>query len=72
MKKNMGTTDRVIRIIIALVLGVLVFTGVLKGIVAIILSVLAVVFVLTSIIGFCPIYTLFGIHTLRCRISNDE
>ena len=72
MKKNMGTVDRVIRIVIALTLGILVLTGILKGIAAIILSILAVVFILTSIIGFCPLYTLVGIHTLRCKVSDDE
>lgn len=72
MKKNMGTVDRLIRIIVALALGVLIFTGVLKGVFAIVISVLAVIFVLTSILGACPIYALFGIHTLRSRVSNDN
>ncbi len=63
MKKNMGTVDRVVRVIIALAVGVLIVTGQLTGILAIILGVLAVVFVATSVISFCPLYTLFGIST---------
>lgn len=63
MKKNMGTVDRVVRVIIALAVGVLIVTGQLTGILAIILGVLAVVFAATSVISFCPLYTLFGIST---------
>ncbi len=63
MKKNMGAIDKVIRIIIAIVIGVLYFTGTISGTLAIVFLVLAAVFVLTSFISFCPLYTLFGINT---------
>lgn len=63
MKKNMGSADRLIRVIIALVLGFLYYKGIISGTLGIVLVVLAVVFVLTSLIGFCPLYTLFGIRT---------
>ncbi|WP_348797918.1 YgaP family membrane protein [Flavobacterium adhaerens] len=65
MKKNMGTTDKVIRILVAVVVGVLYFTNVISGTLAIILGILAVVFVLTSFISFCPLYLPFGISTFR-------
>ena len=63
MKKNMGTADRIIRTAIAVVIGVLYFTGVLGGTLALILGIVAVLFLLTSLVSFCPTYTLFGIST---------
>jgi hypothetical protein len=63
MKKNMGLADRIIRIIIAAVIAVLFFTNVISGTLGIILLVLAGVFVLTSMISFCPLYTLVGAST---------
>lgn len=63
MKSNMGTTDKIIRIAIAVIVAVLYFTNVITGTLGIILLVLAAVFVLTSLISFCPLYVLFGINT---------
>ena len=63
MKKNMGNADRVIRVIIAALLVVLYFTNVVSGTLGIILLVLAAVFVLTSLVGFCPLYVPFGLST---------
>ncbi len=63
MRKNMGTADRVIRTAIAVIIGVLYFTGVLGGTLALILGIVAVLFLLTSLVSFCPTYTLFGIST---------
>lgn len=67
MKKNLGTADRIVRIIIAAIIGVLYFTDVLTGTLGIVLLVLSVVFVLTSIVNFCPIYSVFGLKT--CSIK---
>ena len=63
MKQNMGIVDRVIRIALAVVVAILYFTGKISGVLAIILGVVAVVFVLTSLMGNCPAYTLLGIKT---------
>ncbi|MDO8998640.1 MAG: DUF2892 domain-containing protein [Bacteroidota bacterium] len=63
MKKNMGLADRLIRIVIALVIAVLYFTNVITGVLAIVFLILAGVFLLTSMISFCPLYTLFGANT---------
>ena len=63
MKKNLGTVDKVIRILVAVVIGVLFFAKIITGTAGIILLVLAVVLVLTSIISFCPLYWPFGINT---------
>lgn len=63
MKKNMGAADRMIRVIIAAIIGVLYFTNVILGTLGIVLLVFAGVFLLTSLVGFCPLYTPFGIRT---------
>ncbi len=63
MKKNVGTTDKVIRILIAVILVVLFFTHVISGALGIILLVLAAVLVATSLISLCPIWLALGINT---------
>jgi len=70
MKKNMGTIDRIIRVIIAALVGVLYFTNVITGTLGIVLLVLSIVFVLTSMVSFCPLYTIFGMKT--CPTTNDK
>ena len=65
MSKNMGTIDRIIRFVFALAVAVLYFTGVLSGTLAIILGILAGVFLLTSILGFCPLYVPFKLSTVN-------
>ena len=67
MKKNMGSADRIIRIIIAAIVGVLYYTGTISGTIGIILLVLAGIFVLTSLVSFCPIYLPFGIKTCKTK-----
>jgi len=63
MTKNMGTIDKVIRLIVAVLFIVLYFTGTVTGTVGIILLVLAAVFILTSLISSCPLYLPFGLKT---------
>jgi hypothetical protein len=63
MKKNMGNTDRIIRLIIAGVLAFLWFQNIITGTWGIVALVVAAVFVLTSLVSFCPLYTLFGINS---------
>ncbi len=69
MKKNMGTADRVIRIIIAIIIAALYYTGTISGTLGIVLLVLAAIFVLTSFISFCPLYAPFGINTCPAKKS---
>ncbi|MHB8137082.1 MAG: DUF2892 domain-containing protein [Deltaproteobacteria bacterium HGW-Deltaproteobacteria-1] len=64
MKKNMGTVDRVIRVLLAIVVIVLYLTGNITGLAAIILGIFAVIFIVTSAIGFCPLYVPFHISTI--------
>lgn len=68
MKKNMGSADRIIRIVAAIVFAVLYFTGIITGTLGIVLIVLGGIFVLTSLVGFCPLYAIFGIKT--CSNTN--
>jgi hypothetical protein len=63
MKKNMGSTDKTIRVILAALIAVLYITGVIKGTLGLILLIVAIIFVVTSLIGFCPLYTIFGLNT---------
>ena len=65
MKANMGSTDKIIRIILALVFVVLFFMSVVTAPMSYILLGLAAVFVLTSLVSFCPLYPLFGINTCK-------
>jgi hypothetical protein len=67
MKKNMGTTDKVVRILIAIIVGVLYFNGTISGTLGIVLLALASIFVLTSLISFCPLYSPFKISTCKLK-----
>jgi hypothetical protein len=63
MKKNMGSIDRVVRVIIAATILVLFLTGTIEGTLAYVLLGLAGIFVGTSLIGTCPLYLPFGLST---------
>ena len=67
MKKNMGGADRSIRILLAAVLAYLYFSGIVTGTWGLVLVILGGVFVLTSLVGFCPLYAAVGINT--CAIK---
>lgn len=67
MKANMGSADRIIRLIVAVVITVLYFTGRIEGTLGIVLLILAAVFVLTSFVRFCPLYAPFGINTCSTK-----
>ena len=65
MKNNMGSADRIIRLVIAAVAAALYFTNTITGTLGIVLMALAGIFVLTSFVSFCPLYTLFGISSCK-------
>lgn len=65
MKVNMGGIDRILRVVVAVVIAVLFFTKVITGTLGIVLLVAAGIFLLTSLIGTCPLYLPFGLSTLR-------
>lgn len=65
MKKNMGSADRIIRLLAAVLIAVLFFTGTIGGTLGTILLIVAVVFALTSLVSFCPLYPLMGLNTCK-------
>ena len=71
MVKNMGTADRIIRLIVAAGVIGLYVSGTVTGTLGIILLVLAGIFVVTSVIGFCPLYAPFGIKTCRVKANKE-
>ncbi len=71
MKKNMGSVDRVIRVLIVVAVGVLFATGQIEGILAIILFAISGVFLLTSFISFCPIYAAIGLKSCKLDESGN-
>ena len=67
MKSNVGTTDRIVRVLAAIVIAVLYFTGLIEGAVGIILGIVAIILVLTSLVSFCPIYFPFKLSTKKAE-----
>ncbi|MCB1165567.1 MAG: DUF2892 domain-containing protein [Leptospiraceae bacterium] len=65
MKQNMGLIDRIVRVAVAVAVGVLYYTNVISGTVAIILLALAGIFILTSLVGFCPLYMPLKLSTKK-------
>jgi hypothetical protein len=70
MKKNMGSSDKLIRLIIAAVVAILFYMEIITGTLGIVLLVFAGIFVLTSFISFCPLYAPFGIST--CKVKDKK
>lgn len=69
MEKNMGLTDRIIRITVAIFILGLYFMEVINGILALILGAFAVIMLATSFISFCPLYLPFGINTCKKEVK---
>jgi hypothetical protein len=65
MKINLGAADRVIRVVLAIIIMVLYFTHVISGSLALVLLLVVGVLIVTSFLGFCPIYLLFGISNKK-------
>jgi amino acid transporter len=72
MHKNMGSFDRIIRLVLAIVLGSLVISQMLTGITGVITSIIAVILIITSLAGFCPAYLPFGISTLKRNKAKQQ
>tara|TARA_R110001583_G_scaffold84771_2_gene222618 strand:+ start:950 stop:1159 length:210 start_codon:yes stop_codon:yes gene_type:complete len=67
MKKNMGNSDKLIRLLIAVIIAALYYTKIIDGTVAIILMAIGIVLLLTSLLNFCPLYKIVGLNT--CKVS---
>lgn len=65
MKLNMGAVDRVVRLIIAIIIGALFYAGKLSGVWAIVLGIVAVAFLVTGLVGWCPLYMPLGLSTKK-------
>lgn len=65
MKKNMGNTDKGIRIVIAIAIAALFYFNVIEGILAYVLSAFAIIFLITSFVGYCPLYPPLKINTAK-------
>lgn len=76
MKKNMGLTDRIVRIVVAILIGILYYFNVLTGVLGMVLLAVAGIFVLTSFISICPIYSIFGCSSCsikkKSQVSSKE
>jgi hypothetical protein len=70
MKKNMGSADRIIRVLAAVVLIALYFGNVVTGTLGIVLLVVAGVFIATSLVSFCPMYLPLGLNTCSTEEKN--
>lgn len=67
MKKNMGGIDRIIRFIIAAVIAVLFWQGIIAGTLGYVLLAVGGVFLFTSLVSFCPLYSLIGLSTCKVK-----
>ena len=65
MKKNMGLVDRVVRLLLVILIFLSIGANRITGAVAVIMGILALLFIITSLLGFCPIYVPFKISTLK-------
>jgi len=65
MKKNVNSIDKIVRVLLAVILGFLIFSNQVTGILAIVFAVLAVVLLVTSFLSFCPIYAMLNLSTLK-------
>jgi hypothetical protein len=72
MKKNMGNTDKIARLILAAVFLLLVSTATVNGVLSYILIIFAGIFALTSVIGFCPLYLILGINTCALKDKTEN
>ena len=63
MKQNVGNIDKAIRILVAVIFGVLYITHIVTGTIGIVLLAVGLIFVLTSIVGICPIYLTLGLSS---------
>lgn len=69
MKNNVGNNDKIVRLVIALLLGGLYFAEIVSGTLGIALLVIAAIMIITALSGFCPLYTLFGVNTCEQKES---
>ncbi|MFW5657416.1 MAG: YgaP family membrane protein [Mariniphaga sp.] len=67
MKTNMGMLDRFIRAIIAIAIAALFFTEIITGTLGIVLLAIGAILLLTSLVGFCPLYAPFHFNSKKVQ-----
>ncbi len=67
MKKNMGSADKLVRLVVAALIAILYLTKVITGTLGIVLLIAAVIFLVTSLLNFCPLYSLLGVSTCETK-----
>lgn len=72
MKKNIGTLDSIIRLVLVVIIGILYLTDVIAGTTAIILGIIALIFLVTALISWCPLWWIFGISTRKKKLEVKE
>jgi hypothetical protein len=70
MKKNMGSADRIIRVLIAIVIAILYWKGTISGTLSIVLLIVGAIFLVTSLVSSCPLYSIFGMNT--CKVEEKK
>lgn len=68
----MGTIDKAVRFLAAVIIAMLYFTNVISGTLAFILLIIAGIFILTSFVSFCPLYAPFGISTCKIKSKTEK
>ena len=63
----MGSADKLVRVLIAAVIGILYYMDKITGTLAYVLMAVAIILLITSLVNFCPLYKLLGINT--CKIK---
>ena len=69
MKKNIGLTDKIIRVSVAIFVAILYFIGTISGTIAIVLGIFALIIIFTSFVSFCPLYMPFGLNTRKKSVK---
>ncbi|REG92888.1 YgaP family membrane protein [Algoriphagus antarcticus] len=72
MKNNLGSTDQMIRIALAVLISTLYFTQVISPSLALVSLLVIGILIITSFFSFCPIYYLFGISTKKKQNSKTD
>jgi hypothetical protein len=67
----MSNSDRIVILLVSAVVAILYFTNVITGTLGLVLLIIAGIFVLTGLIGFCPVYTLIGVNTCSKKMKNN-
>jgi ABC-type uncharacterized transport system permease subunit len=68
MKKNVGSIDKIVRLVIAVIAVYVAYKGMVASPWDYVLYAVAAIMVITSLMGSCPLFSIFGINT--CKVKN--